>query len=170
MSDKENLLEIFHTLPWCQQLPDNHLYLLVGLSRVVQFPKGAEIFKEGEPEDYLYIVINGRVAIEIFVPGQGRISIYTAEPTEVVGWSSVTPVVLKRTASARAVLDSRLIAMDAPALRRLCESDCGLGCTIFRHIANVAAQRLLMTRLQLLDIFRHPVEQKTHATDHPNAQ
>lgn len=163
MSDKQNLLEIFHALPWFQQLPDEHMDLLVGLSHVVEFPRGKDLFKEGEPEDYLYIVLNGRVAIEIFVPGQGRISIYTAEPTEVVGWSSVTPVVLKRTASARAVLDSRLIAIEAPALRQLCEQDCGLGCTIFRHIANVAAQRLLMTRLQLLDIFTHPAEQKTYA-------
>lgn len=163
MSDKQDLLEIFHTIPWFQQLPDDHLNLLVGLSHLIEYPRGQDIFKEGEPEDYLYVVVNGRVAIEIFVPGQGRISIYTAEPTEVVGWSSVTPVVLKRTASARAVLDSRLIAIDAQSLRRLCERDCGLGCTIFRHISNVAAQRLLMTRLQLLDIFTHPAEQKTHA-------
>lgn len=163
MSDKQELLGIFRAIPWFQQLSEDHLNLLADLSHLVQVPKGHDIFKEGEPEDDLYIVVNGRVAIEIFFPGRGRISIYTAEPMEVVGWSSVTPVVRQRTASARAVLDSRLIAMDAQGLRNLCEGDCGLGCIIFRRIANVAAQRLLVTRLQLLDMFGHPAEQKAHA-------
>jgi len=32
-----------------------------------------------------------------------------------------------------------------------------------RRIANVVAQRLLVTRLQLLDLFANPGEQKIHA-------
>jgi len=155
--------ELLMAIPWFQQLSQDHLNLLAGFSHLVEVPQGKDLFKEGEPEDYLYIVVNGRISIEIFAPGRGRLSIYTAEPLDVVGWSSVTPVVRQRTASARAVLDSRLIAMDALPLRRLCESDCALGCIVMRRIANVVAQRLLMTRLQLLDLFANPGEQVPHA-------
>lgn len=163
MEKDQSLKQIFLAIPWFQQLSDDHLDLLNQISHLLEVPQGKDLFKEGDKEDFLYIVVNGRIGIEIFAPGKGRITIYTAEPTEIVGWSSVTPVVRQRTASARAVLDSRLIAMDAQALRQLCEDDCGLGCIIMRRIANVVAARLLVTRLQLLDLYASPTEQKAHA-------
>ncbi len=161
--DKNELREIFQAIPWFEQLPQDYLDLLADFSDLVEVPQGQDLFKEGDKEDFLYVVVNGRISIEIYAPGRGRLSIYTAEPMELVGWSSVTPVVRQRTASARAVLDSRLIAMDAQALRNLCESDCGLGCVVMRRIANTVAQRLLVTRLQLLDLFAEPGEQTSHA-------
>ncbi|MEX2161367.1 MAG: cyclic nucleotide-binding domain-containing protein [Anaerolineales bacterium] len=163
MSENNALLDIFHVIPWFQQLSEDHIGLLADFSHLVEIPQGKDLFKEGDKEDFLYVVVNGRIAIEIMFPGRGRVSIYTAEPMDVVGWSSVTPVVRQRTASARAVLDSRLIAMDAGALRRLCEGDCALGCVVMRRIANVVAQRLLVTRLQLLDLFANPGDVKVHA-------
>jgi CRP-like cAMP-binding protein len=163
MEKEQTLNEILLAIPWFQQLSEYHLGLLKQISHVVEVPKGKDLFKEGDKEDYLYIVVNGRIAIEIFALERGRLTIYTAEPMEMVGWSSVTPVVRQRTASARAVLDSRLIAMDAQALRQICETECALGCIIMRRIANVIAARLLVTRLQLLDMFANPGELKTHA-------
>lgn len=163
MNDQTEIRKILQAIPWFEQLPQEHLDLLADFSQLIEIPQGQDLFKEGDTEDFLYIVINGRVSIEIFAPGRGRISIYTAEPMEVVGWSSVTPVVRQRTASARAVLDSRLIAMDATALRNLCENDCNLGCVVMRRIANTIAQRLLVTRLQMLDLFANPGEEKSHA-------
>jgi CRP/FNR family cyclic AMP-dependent transcriptional regulator len=160
---EQSIKEILYAMPWFQQLSEEHLSLLADFSHLVDVPQGKDLFKEGEQEDYLYIVVNGRVSIEIYAPGRGRLSIYTAEPLDVVGWSSVTPVVRQRTASARAVMDSRLVAMDAVSLRRLCEGDCALGCIVMRRIANTIAQRLLMTRLQMLDLFANPGEPVSHA-------
>lgn len=156
--DKKKLVELLLTIPWFQQLSESHLDLLVNIANIVEIPKGQDLFKEGDEEDDLYIVVNGRVAIEIFAPGRGRVPLYTAEPLDVVGWSSVTPVVRKRTASARAVFDSRLIALDATELRQLCDRDCALGCMFFRRIANVIAGRLMVTRLQLLDLYASPTQ------------
>jgi len=82
--------------------------------------------------------------------------IYTAEPMDVVGWSSVTPVVRRRTAGAQAVLPSCLARLDAAGLRKLCEEDHDLGYIVMRRMANVVASRLLTTRLQLLDMFANP--------------
>ena len=108
----------------------------------------------------MYVVLEGRVAIEISVPGRGRMRILTADPMEVIGWSSVTPVVRQRTAGARAVLPSRLVAFDADELRRLCDDDHDFGYIVMRRLANVVAGRLMTTRLQLLDMFANPVEQE----------
>jgi hypothetical protein len=41
-------------------------------------------------------------------------------------------------------------------LRQFCEEDHELGYIVMRRMANVVASRLLMTRLQLLDMFADP--------------
>jgi CRP-like cAMP-binding protein len=144
------------TIPWFQEIEDKHFASLCAIASLRSVEAGEELFREGDREDYLYIVLEGRVAVEMYVPGRGRQRIFTAEPMEVVGWSSVTPVVRQRTASARAVLPGRLVLLDAPKLRQLCDQDHDLGYVVMRRLANVVASRLLVTRLQLLDMFAHP--------------
>jgi CRP-like cAMP-binding protein len=156
MTNQQELIDALQAMPWFHDLETEHFYKLVEIARICRFEPGQIIFHEGDKEDYLYVVLEGRVAIELSVPGRGRVRILTAEAMEEVGWSSVTPVVRQRTAGARAVLPSRLAAFDAAALRRLCDEDHDLGYYVMRRISNLVAGRLLTTRLQLLDMFAHP--------------
>ena len=154
--NQQELLDSLQTIPWFQEISLEHFEKIAEISRLVEVDANQELFREGDPEDYLYIVLQGRVAIEMFVPGRGRVRIYTAEAMDVVGWSSVTPVVRRRTAGAQAVLPSCLIRLDAVCLLQLCEEDPHLGYIVMRRMANVVASRLLTTRLQLLDMFAYP--------------
>lgn len=154
--NQQELLDSLQTIPWFQEISPEHFEKIAEISRLLEVDANQELFREGDPEDYLYIVLQGRVAIEMFVPGRGRVRIYTAEAMDVVGWSSVTPVVRRRTAGAQAVLPSCLIRLDAVCLRQLCEEDPHLGYIVMRRMANVVASRLLTTRLQLLDMFAYP--------------
>jgi CRP/FNR family transcriptional regulator, cyclic AMP receptor protein len=156
MEMKQELIAVLQAIPWFQELEPDHFDKLMNISHLCNWEANQELFKEGENEDFLYVVIEGRVAIEIAVPTRGKIRVYTAEPMDIVGWSSVTPVVRQRTATARAVLPSRLVCMDAKKLRLLCEEDHDLGYIFMRRMANVVASRLLVTRLQLLDMFATP--------------
>ena len=156
MSSQEELIKVLQTIPWYQELDPKHFDKLVGISSLIEVEPKQELFREGDPEDYLYVVIQGRIAIEMMVPSRGRMRIYTAEPMDVVGWSSVTPIVRRRTAGAQAVLPSCLIRQEAATLRKLCEEDHDLGYIVMRRMANVVASRLLTTRLQLLDMFANP--------------
>jgi CRP/FNR family cyclic AMP-dependent transcriptional regulator len=45
-------------------------------------------------------------------------------------------------------------------LRKMCDDDHDFGYFVMRRLANVVAGRLMTTRLQLLDMFANPVEQK----------
>jgi CRP-like cAMP-binding protein len=156
MTEKQELVTALEAIPWFQVMSKEHFSKIVGIAKIFSFEPGQVIFHEGDKEDYLYVVLEGRVAIEMSVPGHGRIRILTAEPMEEVGWSSVTPVVRQRTAGARAVLPSRLVAFDANALRKLCEEDHDFGYFVMRRLVNVVAGRLLTGRLQLLDMFANP--------------
>jgi CRP/FNR family cyclic AMP-dependent transcriptional regulator len=160
MNSQQELIKALQAIPWFQVMHEDHFNKLVSIAKIFTFEPGQVIFREGDKEDYLYVVIEGRVAIEISVPGRGRMRILTADAMEVVGWSSVTPVVRQRTAGARAVLPSRLVAFDATELRKLCDEDHDFGYIVMRRLANVVAGRLMTTRLQLLDIFANPSEHK----------
>ena len=154
--DDTLLIGMLQTIPWFQELPPEHFEKLISISCLSDYEAGEELFREGDQEDCLYIVLEGRVAIEMFVPNRGRVRIYTAEPMDIVGWSSITPVVRQRTAGATAVLPSRLVCLNAQKLYAVCEADHDLGYVVYRRLANVVATRLLTTRLQLLDMFAHP--------------
>lgn len=156
MEDKNELVSVLQAIPWFQELDPVHFEKLTQISHLCLWEAGQEVFREGEEEDYLYVVVEGRIAIEMTVPSRGKVRVYTAEPMDIVGWSSVTPVVRQRTASARAVLPSRMVCIDAKKLRALCDEDHDLGYVVMRRMANVVASRLLVTRLQLLDMFAHP--------------
>jgi CRP-like cAMP-binding protein len=160
MTDQKELVSALQAIPWFNMMPEDHFNKMVSISKIFEFEPGQTIFHEGDKEDYLYIVLEGRVGIEISVPGRGRMRILTADPMDVVGWSSVTPVVRQRTAGARAVLPSRLVAIDTNDLRRACDEDHSLGYYVMRRLANVVASRLLTTRLQLLDMFANPAGYK----------
>jgi hypothetical protein len=57
-------------------------------------------------------------------------------------------------------LPSRLVAFDAAELRKMCDEDHDFGYFVMRRLVNVVAGRLMTTRLQLLDMFANPIEQK----------
>jgi len=150
---------LLKTIPWFKELKPTHFDKLLRIASLHIFPEGGEVFREGDRQDCLFIILDGRVALEIFVPLKGRIRILTAEPMDVIGWSSVTPVVHQRTASATAILPTKIIGLDSEKLRALCEEDHELGYQVMRRIANIAASRVTMTRLQLLDMFAAPEEE-----------
>ncbi len=162
MDGRKELVAALQAIPWFQELSEPHFQQLVDIAHLRPVEAGEVLFREGDPEDYLYVVLEGRVALDMYVPGRGRVVILTAEPMDVVGWSSVTPVVRQRTAGARVVLPGRLAAFDAAQLRHLCEEDHDLGYVVMRRMANVIAGRLMVTRLQLLDMFAHPRTEGLH--------
>ena len=153
MEEKQELISVLQSIPWFQELEPDHFTKLVSISHLCLWEANQELFKEGENEDYLYVVVEGRIAIEMVVPTRGKVRVYTAEPMDIVGWSSVTPVVRQRTASAKSVLPSRMVCIEAKKLRQFCEEDHDLGYVVMRRLANVVASRLLVTRLQLIDMF-----------------
>ncbi len=114
--------------------------------------RGQTVFREGDLDPILYIVESGGVAIEVTVPGRGRVIILTVGPGEVFGWSSMFQQ-RPKTASARASSPTRALALDADRLRELCDTDPKLGYVLTRRLLEVVSERLKATRMQLLDIY-----------------
>jgi CRP-like cAMP-binding protein len=154
----DDIQTALHKIPWFNSLTPEHFQKTAELAHLRQAKAGETFFREGDKQDYVYIVLEGRVSLDIFVPHHGKVRFCTAEPYDVFGWSSVTPGMRQRTAGAVAVLDSTVACLDAEKLRQFAEDDHDFGYLLMRRLTNVVASRLMVTRLQLIDMFAGPVE------------
>lgn len=138
--------------PFFQGLAPEQLNVLVGCASNVRFEAGQEIFREGEEAKNFYLIRQGKVFLEVFVPGRGSIVIQTLGEGEVIGWSWLVPPYRWRF-DARASELVRAIALDGECLRGKCEADPRLGFELLKRFAHVMTERLQATRLQLLDVY-----------------
>ena len=152
MLSQVDITATMKSIPWFLDLSNESLQRLSGIANVRLFDASDVIFSEGEKNPYLFVILEGKVRLESYVPGRGSLPYLTAESLDVIGWSSLTPVVRQKTGTAIAVEPTRLLAFHADALMDLCESDCDLGFVIMRRLANIIASRLLNHRLHLLEL------------------
>jgi CRP-like cAMP-binding protein len=118
----------------------------------VHFDAGDFIFREGEEAGCFYIILHGRIALEIYGTGRGRIPITTLHDGDALGWSWLF-LPYRWHFDARALEATTALAFDAPQLRALCEADHDLGYDLMKRFAQTMVHRLQATRLQLLDVF-----------------
>jgi CRP/FNR family transcriptional regulator, cyclic AMP receptor protein len=152
MLNLSELPPILAGIPWFLDLRPHQIEQLAKIASICKLEVGQTLFQEGERLGSLYIVLEGVLSAESFVPNHRSVRILKAEPLDILGWSTLTPVVRQSLATIRAETPSKLVAFDSEALRQLCERDHDLGYVIMRRLSNVVATWLLTTRLQLLDI------------------
>lgn len=148
----QTLESILAEHPFLKGLDPHHLQLIAGCASNVRFDAGRLIFREGEEADQFYIIRRGKVALEVFVPGRGSITIQTIGEGDVLGWSWLFPPYHWHF-DARALELTRAIAFDGKCLRTKCEDDHDLGYELVKRFTHIVMQRLQATRLQLLDVY-----------------
>ncbi|TLD41004.1 MAG: effector domain of the CAP family transcription factor [Candidatus Jettenia ecosi] len=138
--------------PFLKGLDPHHITFITGCASTIHFHDGQSIFREGEAANYFYIIRQGKVAIELFVPERGPIIIQTVGDGDVLGWSWLLPPHQWRF-DARAVEPTDAIVLDGRRLRSKCEQDHDLGYELLKRFAAVIASRLESARLQILDVY-----------------
>jgi len=153
MIDKEDIRPTLQSIPWLMDLSQEQIRKLEKISGFRFLEEGEILYREGDNDNLLYIVSEGSLGIEIYVPGHGQVRLYNAEPLDIVGWDSMTPVARHRITTITALKKSNLIYFDGSALTELCDIDKELGYVIMRRLSNVIATRMLAMRLKLIDLF-----------------
>jgi CRP/FNR family cyclic AMP-dependent transcriptional regulator len=144
-----------HTLDRCAPHAVNGGGLRATLSSLASFcdyQAGQLIFRENAPADQLLLILVGSVALEISVPGRGKVRLISLGPGDWVGWSALMGGG-RMTTSAIAVTDTVVARYSANELRQVCDQDHGIGYPMMKCVAESIANRLVATRLQLLDLF-----------------
>jgi CRP-like cAMP-binding protein len=149
------LIELLREAPFTAGLGGSERRRLASFARSLSIPTDEVLFREAEPTPYLAIVMSGRIALRMRLPGRASMTVMTVEPGDVVGWSAVLAP-YRATSTAVAVEQSDVIALDAAQLRLALESDEDLAAALYPRILRTVARRLEGTRLQLLDLFGQP--------------
>jgi CRP-like cAMP-binding protein len=144
--------ELVAESPVFEGLTHEQLELIAGCAQNTGFKAGERLFREGDPADTFYLVRKGRVSLSTHAPARGAVVIETLDPGEIVGWSWIFPPYVWHF-DARAVDEVRAVSFDGACLRGKCESDHALGYELMRRFAGVMIDRLLHTRLRLLDVY-----------------
>jgi CRP/FNR family cyclic AMP-dependent transcriptional regulator len=104
-------------------------------------PSDIVLFEQGEPAEYLYVVLKGEVNIR-YKPEDGpELSLTRVRPEGVVGWSAAigSP---NYTSSAVCTMDCELARVRSQDLRILCDQQPETGALVLERLAAVVAERL----------------------------
>jgi CRP-like cAMP-binding protein len=112
--------ELLRRLPLFAEMSDADLTLLAEASRQAELPAGEVLMREGSPGGSLYVIVEGEFEITKR-SGPGDLVIAVRGPGEVIGEMSLLDG-SPRTATVRALQDSRLLEIDQRAFLRLVES------------------------------------------------
>jgi CRP/FNR family transcriptional regulator, cyclic AMP receptor protein len=126
---------------------------LAAVGRLVDIPAGSVVVQEGTPCQAMGVVVSGRIALRLGLPGGEDRTILTVDPGDVFGWSAVLPPAIS-TATGVAVAPSQAILFDGDELRTALAIDSELAAAIYQRLLVSVARRLTATRVQLLDLYR----------------
>jgi len=110
------------------------------------------IFGESEVADKIYILQEGRVAVQMQLRSDlepnGDVTIEEVTPGRIFGWSALVKQ-RRFTASVRALERARVIAIKSADLSALFEENAHIGFVVMKRLADVISSRLRRTREQL---------------------
>jgi len=130
-------------------------------------PLGTELFKQGEPAETLYVVVEGEVHIR-YKPEDGpALIVARVQPDGVVGWSAAvgSPAY---TSSAICVEDCQLLCTKSQDLRQLCEEHRIVGRLLLERLAALISNRLSNAHQQVMALLEQGMQVESgglHSSD-----
>jgi len=118
----------------------------------VHLDAGQTVFRAEEDAKYVYLILSGQVAIQLYVPGRGAVTVQTVGAGEVLGYSWFLGA-QRWHFDAVALEETWAAAVDADDIRRKCEADHDFGYEIAKRVVGVIAGAVEATRWQLLDVY-----------------
>lgn len=141
--------------PFFADLDDATVQQLCGCARNAHVNVGEQLFAEGEPADRFYVLREGRVSLQVHVPGGHDIVVDTADAGDVVGWAWLIPP-YRWQFDARVIAPARVVEFDADCLRSRCRTDPAIGYALLQRVAGVMYTQLCSARLRLADLYEVP--------------
>jgi CRP-like cAMP-binding protein len=127
-----------------------HLEMLADSAMETQFEPGRWIFRQGDPANRFYLILEGKVLIESEVKKRGVIPIRALGPGDDLAWGWLIPPYYMHF-SARAIEPTRAVFFYGTRLREQCEEDCEMGYELMKRIAEVVIRNLHAVEQRLME-------------------
>jgi CRP-like cAMP-binding protein len=131
------------------ELSEDEAALFAEQAKVLVLAPGQHLFRQGEPANSLFFVVAGRIEVVAEEHGTPDLPLTTLDPGAILGEVAVlmhTP----RTATARALTETRLWEMDRESFEAALESGHRWAVVLLSAIARVLAERLHLVNRRLL--------------------
>jgi CRP-like cAMP-binding protein len=156
------LIETFDQFYLFKDLSFDQLDLIRPLFTICGGASGMQLFEQGEPAEFLYLVVDGEVSIR-YKPDDGPVIPVThVGAGGVVGWSALLG---NRVYTSGAICTSQcqLLRVRGAELRNLCEHNSETGVVILERLAAVIAERLRNTHEEVFKLLKQGVGSSTDA-------
>ncbi|NOY67974.1 MAG: cyclic nucleotide-binding domain-containing protein [Deltaproteobacteria bacterium] len=133
-----------------QDLDDNQLSALLPLCEKIDFRRGEKLFKEGDPAQHLWVVMNGKVDLRFELPGDrptsadNTISTHDADDEarkKILGWSCFVPPHKMRLSAYCTTRSCQTIRIAKKNLIELFEKDPLMGYHVLTYLIKVVGYR-----------------------------
>ena len=134
--------------PFLKGMSEAHLEIVADCAMAASFRRDEVIFREGDPANRFYLLLEGEVVLESRARDRGRMFIQTVGAGDVLGWSWLFPPYYWHF-DARVLQPVRAIFLYGTRLRERCDQDHEFGYELMKRTAEVVIQRLQKTREHL---------------------
>jgi CRP-like cAMP-binding protein len=148
---RETLVAVLQKHPFVEEFQPEHIEKLTALAKEVEFARDQVIFHEGDECHDFYLIVEGRVALEIEAPGH-TFRVQTLSAGDELGWSAILMGRGKHF-QARALQPVKALAFKGEELLAACRDDKSFGFALMYRMVGVVSERLQATRLQVLDMY-----------------
>lgn len=139
-------LEFLENVRVFKELNDDQLTLIQKHCHEAEFSRGDKIFAAGEKPRYLWVVMEGQVALQWATPGRSALpesTISRLSEFETFGWSSLVPPYTYRLSAYCATRTCKVMQVDRDALIELFENDAEIGYKVMLKLLSVVGSRFL---------------------------
>ncbi len=142
-----NALQVLRENPLFARLLPGDLKLVAELAGVRELAAGEALFREGEPVEHTYVVLDGLLRVYQVGPKGGRqLVLHMAGPPESIGEIAVLSERRYYPVTAEAVLPSRVVRVPSEGMMRLMEEHPSFTRAVLRAISERQFDLLLLLR------------------------
>lgn len=149
--DTNELLTLVAQQPFFKGMSEHLIQLLADSIMEVRFKPGDWLFRQGDPANRFYLILEGKVMIESEVKELGMVPIRTLGPGDDLAWAWLFPP-YQMHFSACAVEPVRAVFFYGSRLREKCETSHELGYQLMKRVAEVVVRNLNATQQRLMEL------------------
>ena len=151
MSDNK-LIKTLEGISFLHDIDPAHLEQIASIAEICIFDASDILFHEGEHAEYVYLVVAGKIVLELCPSTIYQKNLMSVGPGEMLGWSSF--VEQRNYASTGVVVaPTRLVRIEGKRLRAICDNDPEFGYEFMHRIMQALAKRLTTTWSQLANVY-----------------
>jgi CRP/FNR family cyclic AMP-dependent transcriptional regulator len=134
-------------------MPEDICERLSAIGEVKEYPTGTAVVQEGTACRELGVILHGRIALRLTLPGVGEQTMLTIDDGDLFGWSALLPESIATSTGVTLEPTTALVFASEP-LANLLATDCEIASAIYPRVLVAVTRRLQATRTQLLDLYR----------------